>query len=131
MNGITLLININSASQDILSSEETIRLFLIRAVEAANMTPVRHTMQMVHFPISINKVLKGGYGISAGVILVESHIYFHGWTEESYARIELSSCKQFDIQSVVNIVKTFFGREVEIEYRVIPWAKGGFYESNN
>jgi len=121
MKGLTLLANLNGVSEDLLSSDEIISLLLLRCIEAANMTPVNHTLQIAHFPIPVKGKLRGGFGLSAGMILIESHIYIHTWPENGYARFELSSCKPFDCDEVINVLKTFLGREVQIDYVSIPW----------
>lgn len=126
MTGQTLLVNIYNAPQDVLSSEEILRLFLVRCVEFIDMTPVLNTLQVAHFPSPIKNSYKGGYGLSAGLILVESHIYIHTWVEKNYARLEISSCKSFDEKKVFDIINMFFGKEVAISYEKIDWeAKDG------
>lgn len=126
MKGVVLLANIYQVPTDILSSEDILRLLLVRCVESAEMTPVLHTLQLTHFPSPIKNTLRGGYGISAGMILVESHIYIHTWIERNYVRFELSSCKSFDVEKVINVIKTIFGKEVKIDYKVVPWDNDGF-----
>jgi len=121
MKGLTFLADIFGVSEDILSSDEIIRLMLVRCVENIGMTPVLHTLQVAHFPIPVKGKLRGGYGLSAGMILVESHIYIHTWPENGYARFELSSCKEFEIERLLNTLKIFLG-EVEIRYVSIPWT---------
>ena len=89
MKGQTLLVNIYDAPSELLSSEEIIRLFLVRAVEFIDMTPILHTLQVAHFPTPIKGILRGGYGLSAGMVLVESHIYIHTWPENGYSAIDI------------------------------------------
>ena len=119
--GQTLLANIREVPPDILSSEEIIRLLLVRTVEAAGMTPVKHTLQVAHFPAPVGGDLRGGYGLSGGMILVESHVYVHTWPEEGYARFELSSCKPFPSKQVLDVLGTILGPKVQIEPLVVPW----------
>lgn len=121
LTGQVLLANIHSAPSDILSSEEILRLFLVRCVERICMTPVKQTLQVVKFPIPINSKFRGDFGISAGLILVESHIYIHTWPEKNFARLEISSCKTFDEEKVVKCILTFFGDDVIVDYVVLPW----------
>lgn len=119
--GLTLLVNIKQVEPELLMSEEIIKLLLLRCIEAADMTPVKHTWQIAYFPAPIKKTLRGDYGLSAGIILVESHIYIHTWPEKNYARFELSSCKEFDKDKVLKVIKTFFGVDIEIESQAVPW----------
>lgn len=121
MKGEILCVNIRNASFNLLTNEEIIKLLLIRATEQAGMTPVLYTLQVSHFPIVCNGLLKGGYGISAGMILVESHIYIHTWPEIGYARFELSSCQKIDAENVLKTITLFLGKDVSIEYKLIPW----------
>lgn len=121
LTGQTLLGNIYDAPTDVLSSDEILRLFLVRCVERIGMTPVLQTLQVVHFPIPVKSKTKGEFGISAGLILIESHIYIHTWTEKRYARFEISSCKDFDEEKVKDCVFAFFGDSVKFDYVIIPW----------
>ena len=121
MGGQVLLVNIRNVPYDLIVSEDVLRLFLVRAVEKAGMTPVLHTLQVAHFPAPVKGVLRGGFGISAGMILVESHIYIHTWAEDGYIRFELSSCKNINVDAVISLIKTIFGDDVKIDYVVVPW----------
>lgn len=121
MNGLTFLANIKGVAMDLLSSEEIIRLLLVRSVEAIGMTPVRQTLQVTHFPMAIKNELRGGFGLSGSLILVESHVSCHTWPEESYMRFELSSCKKFDHEPLIETLKTILGFSVDIDYIVVPW----------
>lgn len=123
MKGETLLIDLYNAPRDILSSAEILSLFLIRCTELIGMTPVKQTLQVVHFPISQNKSLKGDFGISAGLILVESHIYIHTWTEKNYARLEISSCKEINEKIVLLLCEIIFGDDLIISYKKIKWGE--------
>ena len=123
MEGLTLLVNVYEVQAELLSSDEIMKLLLVRAIEAANMTPVLHTLQIAHFPIPIKGFLKGGYGLSAGMVLVESHVYVHTWPENNYMRFELSSCRFFKEDPVLNVLRTILGKEIKIEYKTIPWIQ--------
>jgi len=130
MKGQTFLANIYDVSPELLSSDEVIRLLLIRCVEAVEMTPVLHTYQSSHFPAPIDGELRGGYGISAGMILVESHIYIHTWPESKFARFELSSCKPFTIDNLLKTIRVIFGEKIKMKYCSIDWDadySGSFY----
>jgi S-adenosylmethionine decarboxylase len=120
MKGMTLLVNIYTEDKDILTNAEILKLLLIRCVEAADMTPLKHTLVLEHFPIHSDKGLVGGVGISGGLILVESHIYLHTWLEHGYVRLELSSCKEFNPDKVINTIKTIIGSAF-ISFTEVPW----------
>ena len=121
MKGMTLLVNIRTEDKDILTNAEILKLLLIRCVEAANMTPLKHTMVLEHFPIHSDKGLIGGVGISGGLILVESHIYLHTWLEYGYIRLELSSCKEFNPHKVIDTIRTIIGSAF-ISFNEVPWS---------
>jgi len=121
MKGKTLLVNIYNVLPELLSSDEIAKLLLIRTIEAANMTPVLHTLQIAHFPIPINKEFRGEYGLSAGIVLIESHVYIHTWPEKNYMRYEMSSCKNFEEKKVLDILKIILGSKIKIKYQAIPW----------
>jgi len=123
MKGLTLLANVRDVAADVLSSDEIMKLLVVRAVEAADMTPVLHTLQVAHFPAPVKGSLRGGYGLSAGLILVESHVFIHTWPEFNYMRFELSSCREFDESKVLETLKVILGKGIKIDYIVIPWEK--------
>ena len=54
MEGKVLLVNVYEVPPELLSSDEIMKLLLIRTIEAANMTPVLHTLQIANFPIPDN-----------------------------------------------------------------------------
>jgi S-adenosylmethionine decarboxylase len=120
MKGMTLLVNIHTKDKELLTNDEILKLLLIRCVEAADMTPLKHTMILEHFPIHSDKGLLGGVGISGGLVLVESHIYLHTWLEQGYIRLELSSCKEFNPDKVINTIRTIIGSAF-ISVTEAPW----------
>lgn len=53
-------------------------------------------------------------GITATVIIAESHITFHSFTEKDYFFFDVFSCKHFDVDEVARIVlETFEVQHVE------------------
>ena len=121
MKGQTLLLNLYHPPEEVLTEDSVVKLFLRRLVEAAGMTPLEHTWSVEHFPVPVGGEFKGGYGLSANLILVESHIYIHTWPECRYARIELSSCKPIDADSVLRTVEAFCGKSSKVEHQLIDW----------
>lgn len=119
--GKVLLVNAYEVSEKILISDEVIKLLLIRTIEAANMTPVMHTLSIAHFPVLAKGSYKGEYGLSAGIVLVESHVYIHTWPEKRYMRYEMSSCRDFKEKEVLNVLRIILGKEAKIEYKTVPW----------
>lgn len=55
-------------------------------------------------------------GVSAGIVIWESHLFIHTWPEDSAARIIVDSCKSFRTQDVVEfITETIGASEVDID----------------
>jgi S-adenosylmethionine decarboxylase len=48
-------------------------------------------------------------GITGIVIIAESHITFHSFTEKDYFFFDLFSCKHFDVDAVAQLVTEAFG----------------------
>lgn len=51
------------------------------------------------------------WGVSGFVIIAESHISIHTFPEKGYFSIDIFSCKEFDIPTALEIIKSFFGTE--------------------
>lgn len=119
--GQVFLADIFSVDEGLLSSEDIIRLLVLRCVEAIEMTPVLPSYQSIKFPLPIGGIFRGDFGISAGMLLVESHIYIHTWPEKGYARLEVSSCRNFSdkVDRLVNVIETILGGKVI--YDVVNW----------
>lgn len=119
--GQVFLADIFSVDEGLLSSEDIIRLLVLRCVEAIEMTPVLSSYQSIKFPLPIGGIFRGDFGISAGMLLVESHIYIHTWPEKGYARLEVSSCRNFSdkVDRLVNVIETILGGRVI--YDVVNW----------
>ena len=122
MEGKVLLVNVYEVPPELLSSDEIMKLLLIRTIEAANMTPVLHTLQIAHFPVPGESGFKGEYGLSAGMVLIESHVYIHTWPEKEYMRYEMSSCRNFNEKEVLDILKAILGKDIKFDYLALPWS---------
>ena len=56
-------------------------------------------------------------GITGMVIIAESHITFHSFTEKDYFFFDLFSCKPFDVNPVKDIVAEAFGvKDMEVHH---------------
>ncbi len=56
----------------------------------------------------------GDWGLSGFVLIAESHITVHTFPERGYVNIDIFSCKQFDAEASLPVVKRMFGlAEVE------------------
>lgn len=53
-------------------------------------------------------------GITGFVIIAESHISLHGYSEKGFVTVDVYSCKEFDAEAVVKVlVKTFEVQDYE------------------
>ena len=56
------------------------------------------------------------WGVSGFVIIAESHISIHTFPEKGYFSIDIFSCKEFDFDKALNIIKEYFETE-DLEVR--------------
>jgi S-adenosylmethionine decarboxylase len=64
------------------------------------------------------------FGYSIFQIIKESHIAFHTWPEYKYFALDIFSCKEFNSQSVIKLLKSNLNKEVKIrskEYKRIVY----------
>lgn len=138
--GLTILVNIDNADQQILQSESLIRHAILEMCKILHMTPVLESMQIYKFPVllynkndqyniyqpyDIKIEYKGDTGYSGGIIILESHIYFHSWFEEKFMRLEISTCKipsQNDIIILIDFLKNIF-KTNDISFDLVNWRK--------
>lgn len=56
-------------------------------------------------------------GVTGTVVIAESHLTFHSFTEKDYFFFDLFSCKPFDVQAAMDyIVEAFEVKDVEVHY---------------
>jgi S-adenosylmethionine decarboxylase len=72
--------------------------------EAVGMTKIT---QPYVFPYS--GLIPEDKGITGVVVIAESHITFHSFTEKDYFFFDIFSCKHFDVDQVVDYVVKAFG----------------------
>ena len=115
--GMTMLMDVKNANLEALTKHDIVAHYLIRCTEEIGMRPLPHTLTIEHFPL-----IDGGgeFGVSGMLILVESHIALHTWPELKYARVEISSCKEFEPEIALCVTKAFFGGE--IDWKVVEWG---------
>jgi len=69
----------------------------------------------INYPGNPNSFDKGG--ISAFVIIAESHISIHTFPSHKYMSVDIFSCKNFDIEKATNfIVKSFEVKKFEKKF---------------
>ncbi len=61
-------------------------------------------------------------GISAFVLIAESHITIHTWKEQKHVSIDIFSCKEFDVEKTVFYLSTLF-KPKKIEKNLIMRGK--------
>jgi len=75
---------------------EDAKKFLVKVVDVLE-------VEQVNFFVNL---LKPGFDISVNI--KESIIYFGLWGQEKYIRMYCASCKQFDEEKVIKLIKSFF-----------------------
>lgn len=108
--GHHLIVNAGSCNLTSISNAENIRDFAIRLVKDIDMVAYGEP-QIVHF----------GSGNKAGYTLVQlietSNICAHFVEEYKEVYLDVFSCKPFDVEIVVSLVKEYFGsKNVEVMY---------------
>ena len=102
--GPHLMIDGYNADYNVLSSVEAITKFLDEFPEEIEMTKI--------MPPYVFKYDGGDkpedWGISGFVIIAESHISIHTFPEKEYFSLDIFSCKDFDIDRAIEIVKDYF-----------------------
>jgi S-adenosylmethionine decarboxylase len=63
-------------------------------------------------------------GITGVVVIAESHITFHSFTEKDYFFFDIFSCKSFDVERVVELVVEAFGVQ---DYEAHHASRGRFF----
>ncbi len=115
LKGLLLVANIFDPSESFLNNSEYVKESLEGIIMAAGLTPVTdsYTCRFFYSPIE-----KAGY--SAQMILLESHIYIHTWPEYEFARLEISSCRIFEVLDTAKAIK-WFAKAKSVEYKTIKW----------
>ena len=73
-------------------------------------------------------VPNGMWGVTGISIISESHVSIHTWPEIGFASMDVFSCKDFDHEKCVSIIKDFFKFE---ELTVYPLRRGFTQEKYN
>lgn len=56
-------------------------------------------------------------GVTGVVVIAESHLTFHSFTEKDYFFFDMFSCKPFDVQAAMDYIREAFGvEEMEVHY---------------
>ena len=110
--GPHLMVDGYNASYEKLSSVSAVTDFLETVVKEIGMTKI--------MPPYVFKYDGGDkpedWGVSGFVIIAESHISIHTFPEKGYFSIDIFSCKEFDMDKALSIIKEFFETE-DLEVR--------------
>ncbi|WP_297455873.1 adenosylmethionine decarboxylase [Persephonella sp.] len=105
--GPHLMVDGYEANYETLASVEAITEFLDNLPKEIGMTKI--------MPPYVFKYDGGDkpedWGVSGFVIIAESHISIHTFPEKQYFSIDIFSCKEFDMDKAVEIIKEYFGTD--------------------
>ncbi|MDI6717981.1 MAG: adenosylmethionine decarboxylase [Patescibacteria group bacterium] len=111
--GKHLIIDAYNIQREQLKNTKEIRKLFIELIKNLKMRPLSS-------PI-VKKITSPSYsnwGLSGFVMLYESHISIHTWPENGYAAMDIYSCKDFDEQKVIKLLKTAWKR-TKIKTRIL------------
>jgi len=102
--GPHLMVDGYNASYEKLASVEAVANFL-------DMLPAEIEMTKIMPPYVFK--YDGGdkpedWGVSGFVIIAESHISIHTFPEKGYFSIDIFSCKDFNVERALNIIREYF-----------------------
>jgi len=102
--GPHLMLDCKRCDYEKISSVESVFNFLNELPERIGMTKI---IQPYVFPYS--GLVPEDKGVTGMVIIAESHLTFHSFTEKDYFFFDLFSCKPFDTDWVTQYVLDYFG----------------------
>lgn len=102
--GLHLLIDARDIPYQVANEDFTRRLFT-ELVHRLRLTPASD-IRIVHFPADEARGVVAG--LSAFILLKESHISYHSFGEERGFAFDIYSCKPFDTAEVDHIVRKAF-----------------------
>lgn len=111
MLGPHLTLDLYGCSEKNISDSNLIYKILDELPELIQMHKISQP-QIIVYPGKENSFDKGG--ISAFVLIAESHISIHTWKGYGYASVDIFSCKNFDVKKVEEyLVDKFKPKKVE------------------
>ena len=106
--GTHLMLDIYDSNKEVLSSSEVLRLLLDQLVHDLSMHKICDTTVVEVGP----KNQKDSGGISAYVMIAESHISIHTFPNRRFASMDIYTCQDtVDVPAVLEIVKTHLNCE--------------------
>ena len=82
-------------------------------------------------PAAIRSHVKGNKGITCSCMITTSHIVLHTWedTHPGLLQLDVYSCKDFEIEKVVEHLKSLWLDEDTVQYKFLD-RENGFLELN-
>ena len=108
-----LLIDVYYCSQSALSNTGDLTDFLSTFPSIIDMNVISEPQVKEYRGAKIED-----WGLSGFVLIAESHISVHTFPEKQFVNVDIFSCKQFDVEVSLEIVKKQF-RINEIQHQVI------------
>lgn len=108
--GPHVVMDISGVPEHLLSDYSLIFDFLYNLPEKIGMTRIT---QPYVFPYS--GLVPEDEGITGITIIAESHISLHTFSKKNYAFMDIFSCKNFDTDKVIQLVKDTFPGEYTIK----------------
>jgi S-adenosylmethionine decarboxylase len=106
MLGPNLLLDCYDCSESKLRDKEFVLKFLDELTDMIGMHKIAGPYA-IDYPGNPNSFDKGG--ISALVIIAESHISIHTFPSQNYMSLDIFSCKTFDAEKAVEFITKGFG----------------------
>ena len=104
--GPHLTLDLSSCNKNVLNDKEKIYDMLDKLPALIGMTKISEP-NVIHYPGKEGSFDKGG--VSAFVLIAESHITIHTFVEQGYAFVDIFSCKPFELDSA----EEFFVKNLE------------------
>lgn len=105
MFGPHLTIDMYGCDVSILRSREHVYKMLDELPDLLGMRKITQP-QILEYPGRVGSFDKGG--VSAFVIIAESHISIHTFIRQKYASVDIFSCKEFNVQRAMEYLSNMF-----------------------
>lgn len=103
--GLHQTLDCYKCDEEALDDLETVSRFLNELVFSIGMRKMLEPVVMQAPPVTE----KDGGGVSGFVMVNESHISIHTFTNRRFLTMDVYSCKKFDTEKVKELVTKFFG----------------------
>lgn len=103
--GPHLTMDLYSCEKDVLNDEEFVCEFLNTLPDMIGMTKASQPL-VIKYPGKADSFDKGG--VSAYILIAESHITIHTFAAQRHAFIDIFSCKDFDIGKAEKYIRQKF-----------------------